>query len=81
MDGVFETCHLAGYEKTNPMQEPLWTLPLSLAAAIPCKFCIYPESSRINHNRKGGNLGGRATKGWPRRGETSGSERIKGHRG
>ena len=63
-----------------PLQEPLWTLLPELAAAIPCKLCIYPESSRINHNRKGGNLGGRATKGWPRRGETSGSERIKGHR-
>jgi len=32
-----------------PLQEPLWTLLPELAAAIPCKFCIYPESSRINH--------------------------------
>ncbi|NDG71772.1 MAG: hypothetical protein EBY32_10820 [Proteobacteria bacterium] len=32
------------------------------------------------HNRAPGQAGGRATEGWPRRGETSGSERVKGHR-
>ena len=31
------------------------------------------------HNRAPGQAGGRATEGWPRRGETSGSERVKEH--
>jgi len=34
----------------------------------------------INHNRAPWQAGGRATEGWPRRGETRGSERVKGHR-
>lgn len=31
------------------------------------------------HNRESGSLGGRATKGWPRRDEVSGSEQINEH--
>ena len=38
-------------------------------------------ATKFNHNRAPGQAGGRATEGWPRRGETSGSERVKGHRG
>jgi hypothetical protein len=34
----------------------------------------------FHHNRAPGQAGGRATEGWPRRGETSGSERVKEHR-
>ncbi len=41
---------------------------------------IEGKLSRINHNRAPWQAGGRATEGWPRRGETSGSERVKGHR-
>ena len=43
-------------------------------------FSCEPEFSRINRNRTPGHAGGRATEGWPRRGETRGSERVKGHR-
>jgi hypothetical protein len=39
-----------------------------------------PKCGNINHNRAPGQAGGRATAGWPRRGETRGSERVKGHR-
>ena len=35
----------------------------------------------FHHNRATGQAGGRATEGWPRRGETSGSERVKEHGG
>jgi hypothetical protein len=38
-------------------------------------------AAKFNHNRAPGQAGGRATAGWPRRGETRGSERVKGHRG
>jgi hypothetical protein len=38
-------------------------------------------SARFDHNQAPGQAGGRATEGWPRRGETRGSERVKGHRG
>lgn len=34
----------------------------------------------FNHNRALGQAEGRATEGWPRRGETSGRERVKGNR-
>ena len=34
----------------------------------------------FNHNRALGQAEGRATEGWPRSGETSGRERVKGHR-
>ena len=37
------------------------------------------EFNHGGHNRAPGQAGGRATEGWPRRGETSGSERVKGH--
>ena len=40
-----------------------------------------PKCGNINHNRAPGQAGGRVTAGWPRRGETRGSERVKGHRG
>ena len=35
----------------------------------------------FHHNQAPGQAGGRATEGWPRRGETSGSERVKEHGG
>jgi hypothetical protein len=38
-------------------------------------------AAKFNHNRAPGQAGGRATEGWPRRGETRGSERVKGHGG
>ncbi len=34
----------------------------------------------INHNRKCGSLGGRATEGWPE-GRGSGNDQVKGHEG
>ena len=34
----------------------------------------------INHNRKGGSLGGRSIEGWPE-GRGSGNDQVKGHRG
>jgi hypothetical protein len=44
--------------------------------ALAAKF----NHKQFNHNRAPGQAGGRATAGWPRRGETRGSERVKGHR-
>ena len=74
---------------SEQFREVIRTLSGSLDAATIPKFereiaaliHLLLKKTFFNHNRALGQAEGRATEGWPRRGETSGRERVKGHRG
>ena len=72
----------------GPFREVIMTLSGSLDATTNPKFeteiaaliHLLLKKTFFNHNRALGQAEGRATEGWPRRGETSGRERVKGNR-
>ena len=73
---------------SEQFREVIMTLSGSMDATTNPKFereiaaliHLLLKKTFFNHNQALGQAEGRATEGWPRRGETSGRERVKGHR-